>query len=100
MSEVKKADLRAEIARLREELAAEKARSETLRETQHCHGCTCARATWVYPYVPTYPAIPTPIWTSQPYQVTCASDTMRVSTAMRISTATLSGVTTTNAALS
>jgi hypothetical protein len=94
MSEVKKAGLRAEISRLREELAAEKARSETLREHAHCHGCTCAHAAWVYPYVPTYPASPTPVWTSQPYTVTCASDTTG------FSTATLSGVTTTNAALS
>jgi hypothetical protein len=65
----KKADLRAEIARLREELAAEKARSEVLAGHAHCHGCTCAHATWFYPYV-TNPAV---TWTT-PYVTTCSSN--------------------------
>jgi hypothetical protein len=47
---ITKDELRAEIATLREELAAERARTEVLREQQggHSHGCHCTYTSWYW----------------------------------------------------
>lgn len=68
-----KDELRAEVATLREELAAERAKVEVLREQQgahHCHGCGCTHVTRTFPYVA--PAAPLQWW--QQGTVTCGGE--------------------------
>lgn len=99
---ITKDELRAEIATIREELAAERARAEVLRlqaAGHDCHGC--AHAGWVSPYTqpsPYQPGLtwPVTIWTSQPCQVTCGDPSVSGGAA----TTTLGYVTTNASTLS